>query len=62
MQTTFTPMAENQDLSKEEWDLVNHLRREIKFNPAAISSADQEEFSTLFVRSLRGKGDPPIRQ
>lgn len=49
-------------LTDPEWERLNHLRQEISFNPAAIAPADQEEFSTLFARTLAGKGDQPIQE
>lgn len=47
-------------LSPEEWDELDALRRAISDNPAAVAPHKQEQFSSLFARSLLGKGDTMI--
>jgi hypothetical protein len=47
-------------LSKEEWRELQALRRAISDNPASVASWKQEQFTSLFARSLMGKGDPSI--
>lgn len=44
-------------LSQEEWDELDSLRRAISDNPATVVPSKQERFSSLFARSLLGKGD-----
>lgn len=45
------------DLTPDEWRTLHRLLADISDNPAAISTAEQEEFAGLFARSLAGKGD-----
>jgi hypothetical protein len=47
-------------LSKEEWRELQALRRAISDNPASVAPWKQEQFSSLFARSLMGKGDPSL--
>lgn len=47
-------------LSKEEWQELQALRRAISDNPASVAPWKQEQFSSLFARSLLGKGDSPL--
>lgn len=45
------------DLTPDEWRTLHRLLADISDNPAAVSTAEQEEFAGLFARSLAGKGD-----
>lgn len=47
-------------LSKEEWREFQALRKAISDNPASVTPSKQEQFSSLFARSLMGKGDPSL--
>ena len=47
-------------LSKEEWQEFQALRKAITDNPASVAPWKQEQFSSLFARSLMGKGDPSL--
>jgi hypothetical protein len=49
------------ELTAEEWRTLKLLLEDISYNPAAVSTAEQELFSELFVRSLEGKGNAAIR-
>lgn len=44
-------------LTRSEWNTLSHLLKEISYNPFAINPSDQELFTELFTRSLKGKGD-----
>jgi hypothetical protein len=44
-------------LTQEEWNELNALRKAINYNPSQVCPQKMEEFTALFVRSLRGKGD-----
>jgi hypothetical protein len=47
-------------LTKEEWGELQALRKAISDNPASVAPWKQEQFSSLFARSLLGKGDSPL--
>jgi hypothetical protein len=47
-------------LSEDEWQELQALRRAISDNPASVAPWKQEQFSSLFTRSLLGKGDIPL--
>jgi hypothetical protein len=47
-------------LTKEEWRELQALRQAISDNPASVAPWKQEQFSSLFARSLLGKGDSPL--
>ena len=40
------------ELSKDEWEELDALRKAIKDNPASVHPEKQERFTELFVRSL----------
>jgi isopentenyldiphosphate isomerase len=48
-------------LSEEEWQELQALLKAISHNPASVAPWKQEQFSSLFVRSLIGKGDMPVQ-
>jgi hypothetical protein len=50
-------MSKVETITVEEWERLNTLRREISLYPTALSPKDLEEFSYLFAKSIRGKGD-----
>jgi hypothetical protein len=41
-----------QEMTKEEWDEMNTLRKAISEYPASVACEKQERFTELFVRSL----------
>jgi hypothetical protein len=41
------------ELTKEEWDEMNALKRAINDCPASVIPEKQERFTELFVRSLQ---------
>jgi hypothetical protein len=47
-------------LTKEEWGELQALRKAISDNPASVAPWKQEQFASLFARSLLGKGDSPL--
>lgn len=47
-----------EQLTKEEWDELDALRKAINYDPYTVSPKKMEKFSELLVRSLLGKGDP----
>ena len=47
-----------EELTVEEWDELNALRRAINYNPHTVTPEKMEKFTELLVRSLQGKGDP----
>jgi hypothetical protein len=50
-------MPDAEIITQKEWERLNFLRKEISKSPVAVSSSDLEEFSSLFAKSIRGKGD-----
>jgi hypothetical protein len=46
------------DLTNEEWQELDALRRAINDNPATVHPEKMELFTELLVRTLEGKGDP----
>ncbi len=48
------------ELTAEEWKTLQQLLEDISYNPAAISTTEQELFSELFAKSLEGKGNAAI--
>ena len=51
-----------EELTVEEWDELNALRRAINYNPHTVTPEKMEKFTELLVRSLQGKGDPVSAQ
>jgi hypothetical protein len=51
------PKTNAEYLSREEWNELNALRKAINYDPSQVCSQKMEEFTSLFVRSLYGKGD-----
>jgi len=51
-----------EELTKEEWDELNALRKAINYDPHTVSHQKMEKFTELLVRSLQGKGDPVSAQ
>lgn len=47
-----------EELTTEEWDELNALRRAINYDPHTVAPEKMEKFTELLVRSLQGKGDP----
>ena len=48
--------------TKEEWnELVAH-KEAINYDPHTVTPEKMELFTELMVRSLRGKGDVPLKQ
>jgi hypothetical protein len=47
-------------LTKEEWQELQALRKAISDSPASVAPWKQEQFTSLFARSLLGKGDSPL--
>jgi hypothetical protein len=47
-------------LSQEEWKEMKHLLHAITFSPSSVVPEKLERFSSLFARSLIGKGDAPL--
>jgi len=45
------------DLTTEEWNELNVLRKAINYDPSTVTPEKMEKFTELFVRSLEGKGD-----
>ena len=45
------------DLSGDEWEELDALRRAINDNPASVHPEKQERFTELFVRSLSYVGN-----
>lgn len=45
------------ELSKDEWDELDALRKAINDNPASVHPEKQERFTELFVRSLSYVGN-----
>jgi len=48
-------------MKQEEWDALLAIREEMNANLMAQDVATQEKFTELLVKSLEGKGDPPVR-
>ena len=48
-------------MKQEEWDALLAIREEMNANLMAQDVATQERFTELLVKSLEGKGDPPVR-
>ena len=48
------------ELTAEEWRTLKLLLEDISYNPASVSTAEQELFSELFAKSLEGKGNAAI--
>jgi hypothetical protein len=46
-----------EQLTKEEWNELDALRKAINYDPHTVSPQKMEKFSELMVRSLLGKGD-----
>jgi hypothetical protein len=44
-----------------EWEELLAIRKEMNANLMAQDVATQEKFTELLVKSLEGKGDPPVR-
>jgi hypothetical protein len=53
-------MVNSKDLTPDEWKTLQQLLEDISYNPASVSTAEQELFSELFARSLEGKGNAAI--
>jgi hypothetical protein len=54
------PKTNSEYLTQEEWRELNALREAINYNPSQVCPQKMEQFTELFVRSLRGKGDKRI--
>lgn len=51
------PKTNAEYLTHEEWNELNALRKAINYDPSQVCSQKMEEFTSLFVRSLYGKGN-----
>ena len=49
--------TKNEYLTQEEWSEMFALKDAIDFNPSTVVPEMMERFTSLFVRSLYGKGD-----
>jgi hypothetical protein len=47
-----------EELTTEEWNELNALRKAINYDPRTVSHQKMEKFTELLVRSLQGRGDP----
>lgn len=47
-----------ENLTEDEWNELNALRKAINYDPYTVSPEKMEKFTELMVRSLEGKGDP----
>ena len=47
-----------EELTTEEWNELNALRKAINYDPRTVSHQKMEKFTELLVRSLHGRGDP----
>lgn len=47
-------------LTNEEWQEAKALLKAISDNPATVVPSKMEQFSSLFVRTLAGKGNAPL--
>lgn len=48
-------------MDQQDWDLLLSMRDSLNENLMAYDWAAQEKFTELLVKSLEGKGDPPVR-
>lgn len=51
------PKTNAEYLTHEEWNELNALRKAINYDPSQVCPQKMEEFTSLFVRSLYGKGN-----
>jgi len=49
------------ELTAEEWKEMDDLRRAINQNLASVHPEKQERFTQLFVRSISGCSDGPVK-
>lgn len=47
-------------MEQQEWDLLLSMRDSLNENLMAYDWVAQEKFTELLVKSLEGKGDPPV--
>ena len=48
-------------MEQQEWIQLMEMRQSLNDNLMAYDPYAQEKFAELFVKSLEGKGDPPVR-
>jgi hypothetical protein len=48
-------------MDDNEWDELLAIREEMNANLMAQGAQVQERYTELLVKSLEGKGDPPVR-
>jgi len=48
-------------MKREEWDQLLILRDEMNNHLMALDHKTQAKYTELLVKSLRGKGDQPVR-
>ena len=48
-------------MEEQEWEQLLSIREAIEGNLMAYDTYTQEKFVELLVRSLEGKGDPPVK-
>jgi hypothetical protein len=48
-------------MNQEDWETLDAIRKELNANLMAYNPETHEKFSALFVKSLEGKGDGPVR-
>jgi len=49
------PKTGSENLSVEEWNELNALRKAINYDPSTVVHEKMEKFTELMVRSLEGK-------
>lgn len=47
---------DNEFLSEDEWEELNHLRKAIGYNISQVHHTKMEKFTDYFVRTLKEKG------
>ena len=47
-------------MEQTEWNELLAIRREMNENLMALDARMQERYTELLVKSLSGKGDPPV--
>jgi hypothetical protein len=49
-------------MTEEEREEMDYLRKAITGYPQSVHPKKQERFTELFVKSLEGKGDTPLKK
>jgi len=58
LETMTLHRTSTEELTTEEWNELNALRKAINYDPHTVTPEKMEKFTELMVRSLEGKGDP----